>query len=792
MNNTENRSQSKIHALLLFTLLVLISLLVYWDFLTFTQLFLYKDIGSDTLNVFLPKYVHLADYLRTDGWPAWSFSQGMGQNIFPGSIGDPFELLLLLMGSEYLAYGLVYTQVLKILLTGIIFYNYLRVLSLEPMTATIGALFYAFSGFMILGGTWYIFSTDAVYFAFLLYAFERFLKDRVWIYFPIAVALVVAGMTFNLFLYAMFFLPYGLFRHYVCHGWQTKALSLFLLKLVGLAVLGLGISAVFLIANVQQMLNSPRVLGEVSLFDQLMSRSLLDFESFAHYITAVMRLFSSDLLGAGSKFGGWRNYLEAPIFYCGLLSLLLAPQVFVQLERKHKIAYALFGLVFLVPVVLPFFRYLFWAFSGNYYRLYSAFVALVILFFSLHALNFIFKTGKVHTRLLVATLVVLLAMLFSPYLFADVEMIRAIDSTMLMIITGLLLVYTLLVITLKTNRFRSLAQWGLLFVICLELAGFSWQTINDRSVLTTKEYMAKTGYNDYSNDAVAAIKQKDPGFYRIEKTYFSGPSEHTSFNDAKIQGYFGTSSYASFNQLNYIRFLDVLGIIDGNRESATRWAYGVVNNTLLASFSTVKYVFVKRAELVPKFGQFGYKRVHQEGDVIVLLNPYYLPFGFTYDSYMTEDEFMSVATPLKSTVLMKTAVLEERLDQTLSPTIKAFDQTRIESAYGEKSYRDDVRKRRTSALKISSYAHNHVKGKIELKQPKMLFFTLPFDRGWSVTVNGEHAELMRVNIGFSGLLLPAGQHEVELRYQLPYFTLSVLISVFSILCLILLVWRRGV
>ena len=73
----------------------------------------------------------------------------------------------------------------------------------------------------------------------------------------------------------------------------------------------------------------------------------------------------------------------------------MAPQVFVQLGRKHKIAYALFGLVFLVPVFLPFYRYLFWAFAGDYYRLYSVFVAFVFLFFSLHALHVLFKTGRV-------------------------------------------------------------------------------------------------------------------------------------------------------------------------------------------------------------------------------------------------------------------------------------------------------------------------------------------------------------------------------------------------------------
>ena len=127
--------------------------------------------------------------------------------------------------------------------------------------------------------------------------------------------------------------------------------------------------------------------------------------------------------------------------------------------------------------------------------------------------------------------------------------------------------------------------------ISFSVASFSWQTVNDRPVVTAAEFEAKTGYNDYSNDAVAWIKQKNPGFYRIEKTYSSGPAMHRSINDAKVQGYFGTTSYHSFNQLNYIRFLDALEVIDGKNEGATRWASGIVKNPLLLSLPEVGMTF---------------------------------------------------------------------------------------------------------------------------------------------------------------------------------------------------------
>ena len=121
MHNDQNFSINR-QVLLLSTFLILLILVVYWDFLTFTCVYLFTDIGSDTVNGSYPNYIQLANYLRSDGWPTWSFNQGMGQNIFPRSIGDPFELLLISLGSDYLAYGLVYVQVFRIFLSGVFFF----------------------------------------------------------------------------------------------------------------------------------------------------------------------------------------------------------------------------------------------------------------------------------------------------------------------------------------------------------------------------------------------------------------------------------------------------------------------------------------------------------------------------------------------------------------------------------------------------------------------------------------------------------------------------------------------
>ncbi|MGH2567871.1 MAG: hypothetical protein ACRDGA_05990, partial [Bacteroidota bacterium] len=147
--------RGKEHWLFLFCLLVLL-VLIFRDFLFLQRVYLFKDIGSDSVNGFYPNTVHVIDYLKSDGVPGWSFNRGMGQNIFPFSLSDPSLPIFYLFGRENFAYAVVYVEVLKIMLAGTLFFLYLRLLALAPLTTVIGGLLYAFSGYMILTSAgWY-------------------------------------------------------------------------------------------------------------------------------------------------------------------------------------------------------------------------------------------------------------------------------------------------------------------------------------------------------------------------------------------------------------------------------------------------------------------------------------------------------------------------------------------------------------------------------------------------------------------------------------------------------------
>jgi hypothetical protein len=619
-------------------LILIIGSFVFKDYLLLKRLYIFQDIGSDTLNIFYPQFIHIANYLRTDGIPMWSFHQGMGQRIFPADINNPFSLLLYFLGSDLIPYTIGYLEYLKVILGGLVFYFYLTELGIHVYAKIVGSLLFAFSAMVIVGSGWYNHATLAVYGGFLLFSFERLFHDKSWIWFPLATALLSTNLA-HFFFFSLFLLLYSFTRHTMVHGWQLKSLFLLLLRMLGVGSIGLGMNFVFSSGNLITMINSPRVTGEASFYDTLTSAYWFSLEEPIHYTTVIMRLFSSDLLGTGSAFKGWQNFLEAPMFYCGLPTLLLIPQLLTERDRRKKVAYfALLGFWILL-IIFPFFRYAFYAFTGNYYKGgVSIFISLTLVFLSTNALNNIIRHNVINFRLLLLTLAFLMLALFYPYK----SLANAIDPTLRTLIALFLILYTLLLKLLTKSDRPTFIVVLFLLVLSTELTVLSHLTTHRRATLSPEDLKQKIGYNDYTIDAVKYLKSIDKSFYRINKTYQSGTAIHTSFNDAKIQGYYGTPSYESFNSKHYVRFLGDLDVINPQDEHQTRWAVGLISRPFLQTLGSIKYSLSK--EITLESSKFGYEMLNQLGNVMIFENRQFLPLGFTYDKFIPYEDFKKLPT----------------------------------------------------------------------------------------------------------------------------------------------------
>ena len=776
-----SKAFSKPQALLLGCLTLLIGF-VFFDFLSGDRYYLFLDIGSDSVNVFLPQLMHLSDYLRQTGLPKWSFREGMGQNYFPFSFNDPFMFLMALAPKFSIPRLIIYAEAIKMLLAGFFFFRFLKALKMEAAPAVIGGLLYAFSGFMFIGGQWNQFSYEGVYFALLLWSLELFLSKKTWIFFPLTVMFIAGHQPFNLFFAALITMGYAGLRQLLIEPQPVGKWLLSLLRLGVLGLLGAGMAGVLLLSSLQQMLQSPRGTGDASYFHILSSKPVFGFGDELQYLSILMRAFGNDLIGNGNDFKGWQNYLESPTGYIGLLSFILAPQVFVFLDvRRRRLLATCLGIA-LLPVVFPYFRNALWLFSGDYYRAFSLFQSLFLLIMALFAMHAIYKHGKLNKPLLAASVVLLLLLLYFPWELKD----RLIDSSLCFYSAFLLVCYAALTLMLGNKYHRDKAVFLLLLLLLMEVGLSDRWAIMHRSTMKAVDWNAREKYQDHTLEALAFIDKSDTGFYRIIKDYNSGPAMHGSLNDGKVQGFNGTSSYNPFPQKYYIEFLQKTGVIETGNEAQARWAPGLFNRTLLQPLTTVKYLLSNRPERYQ--AGMGYDSITTIEDVKVFKNRYALPMGFTYDKYIAESHWQTLPLMAKDKAMLNALVVE---DGQFPPGFTAYEQTDTTAAFSFQAFQSLTDALRKDSLKIVAHDANAIEGTISLTSKKLLFFSIPYDIGWKAKVDGREAPLILGNIGFMYLPLEAGSHRIILSYRPPLLTAGAWLSACCILlCGLILILKR--
>jgi uncharacterized membrane protein YfhO len=230
-------------------------------------------------------------------------------------------------------------------------------------------------------------------------------------------------------------------------------------------------------------------------------------------------------------------------------------------------------------------------------------------------------------------------------------------------------------------------------------------------------------------------------------------------------------------------------VIDEKNESQTRWSPGLRGQPLLSTWGNIKYFFTHSDS--SNFLQLGYTKISKIGDITVLKNNYYLPMGYTYTHYLPFEEFDKLDRFKKDLALLNYAVLEDTTTVSgflprYSPkdTILALNENTFGNDFYINNKNDFENKEDTpkslyakfreklieDTLKITSHGNDFINGTISLKQSKLLFLTIPYDKGWQAVVNGKKYPIIKSDIGFTALKLAAGNYTIELKYLPWYFT----------------------
>lgn len=92
---------------------------------------------------------------------------------------------------------------------------------------------------------------------------------------------------------------------------------------------------------------------------------------------------------------------------------------------------------------------------------------------------------------------------------------------------------------------------------------------------------------------------------------------------------------------------------------------------------------------------------------------------------------------------------------------------------------------------ITQTSQRSLTGTVNVAAHNQIFAsTIPYSEGWHVKINGQRVQPYKIQGTFLGFNLQKGKNRIQLSYWPPYFGIGLLISVFVLLGLLFMSWKR--
>lgn len=733
----------------------------------------------------IPFYRHAHELIRS-GNIGWDFGTDLGAN-FIGSytfylLGSPFFWLTVPFSNSFVPHLIGPLLILKFACCALTAYWYLDRFVRKKETARLGALLYAFSGFSVYNIFFNHFHEALIVFPLLLLSIELLITENRRGVFALAVCLCAVTNYFFFFGMVVFTVIYWLVR--ILSGAFKMTVSRFLSMLFE-AVLGLLMSAFILLPAAMAIMGNSR-LSEIMLGwgAWLYGKEQI----YANVIQCF--LFPPDLParpvffpGADVKWsslGGWM-----PIF--SLVGVL----AWVKVKKGNWLKRIIIILSFMALV--PILNSSFYMFNTAYYARWYYMLILMQSLATCMAIEdeeadwhgaFKWITG--------ITLAFVITIGFMPqsidedgtvdwglYVKDGDNVFR--DRFFLSCFIALISLVILRVLLIHLKRNIRFFLRGATVCVCIMSVVYaslfvglgkthSYDVDKVMIPLIEGELSLEGDREDYRTDAYECVDNTGMylGFSCINTFHSIVPSSVTEFykfvgEERGVASRPTTASYAARSLLS-VRYL--LDLKDGNN-------FEEDGSTKMPGFSYYAT-------------QNGYD---------IYENDNYIPYGFTYDYYITTEECAHYGAENADDMMLKAITLsEEQINKygtLLVPLSRDYsfdgsydyDKKAIYFDYG--TLASDCAARRATAAYDFSVNGSEFTAKIKLDRDNLVFFSIPYDDGWTAYVNGEKAEIEKVNIGFMAVRADEGDCEIRFVYETPGLRYGILISAICVAVLLI-------
>lgn len=756
-------------------------------------------LRTDMYHQYAPFFSEFRHKLAEGGSLLYSWDIGLGVNfaaLYAYYLASPLNWLLILCPGKYVIEFMTAAIVLRIGLAGLSFTCYLRKRSGVPdFGACFFGIFYALSGYMA-AYSWNIMWLDCiVLFPLIFLGLEQLVREKKGLLYCISLALSILSNYYISIMICMFMVIY--FAVLMVLDWENfkdgwgKCIGLF----AGCSLLAGGLAAVVLLPEIFALQSTAS--GEMS-FPQTV-------ESYFSIVDMLARHIGNVQVEIGLEH--WPN------IYCGtaVLMLFLLYLVCRNISLREKAVYCSLLLFFLASFSVNVLNFIWHGFHyPNSLPARQSFIYIALMLavcFQAYRNLDRFSDRSILAAFLGAVSFVLLSQKFregdEAYHFA----VFYGAVFFLAVYAGLMVLYRRRGQGERGRKRAALAALLTLFTVCVEAAVNTTCT----SVTTTSR-TAYTADNEAVETLAASLKGS-ADFYRIEKT------DQRTKNDGAWMHFPSVSLFSSMAHADVTEFMKSLGC-----EGSTN-AYSITGSTpFVDCLLSVKYAFYPREQSMDRL-----EYVQDYQGTYLYANRYALPLGFMIPDIMKNEWHLNMANPADvqnslCSLFDAPDVLQEETGlgngpsliytpeesgeyyafvsnkQVKSVSLKkgeekdTFDNVNrgylievgmVEAGetlafqneegnedlgirlyrYNEAGLEHVYRKLAESPLTLSVWEDDRLKGTVDAGMGGTLFTSIPYDKGWTVTVDGQERQPQELFGAFLGIELEPGSHVIECSYM---------------------------
>lgn len=657
----QSNKNEKIKYIMDYSVLFLVTaLFVFWPFFAKSKTFIYSNDGY---YQHYNSLVYYGNYLRGIlstlinehrlVIPMLDMSIGLGSDVLTTLhyyvIGDPLYLLTVFVPTRYMEYFFGFLIVFRMYLAGLAFSAYALYRGNSKVYTALGSIIYCFSGYMLVFGTKHImFEPAAIYLPLIILGIEKIYKKEKPYLFIAFTAIAAASNFFFFYMIVCFAVIYAIYRYIVAYSvpsedkaviewWKDNISSIikYVGVFIGYGIISLGMASVILLPAITAMTGSER-MG--------VKHYLPILYEWKYYVVNFSGFMTSQCLTDGTFYTAF-GFSAMGVLGVVLLiaSVITNKNSDISIEKKVECKNMLFIFCLLLLFsLIPVFGYVFSGFSYVNNRWSFAFAGLVAYIF-IRAVDMasILKKNAIAVALTISACYGV----FNYLCKTDRSIVTL--AGVCLVMAGVCLVGFFNVGIIEKKAF--VIGMSAITVFAISVNGVNaFDDIDGRLKRGVPTQSISENPVNVVSDAIAQGEDGEPSRFEAENIT-------DTLNMAYHKKLMSTAYYFSVLNGNVSTFCN-----DYELNNTTEYRFLNMNSRSILNLAlATKYILVRDGDenLIP----YSYdEKVFGEaiGDSYsVYKTNNGLPFGYTYDSFITENEYEKMDGIRKQEALLQAAVI---------------------------------------------------------------------------------------------------------------------------------------